>query len=74
MSFYKLVQFLKAYVNPEKIEVPIEICSYTAQSWLNKLGYEYKDICKNIFIDRHKQFDVIEDRANFLKVLEDLKP
>lgn len=56
------------------MEVSIEICLQTAQTCLNKLGYEYKDVCKNVFIDRHKQSGVVEDCANFLKVIKDLKP
>ena len=74
MSSYKLVQFLKDYVNSEEVEVPIEICSRTARTWLNKLGYEYKDVRKDVFIDGHERPDMVEDRANFLKVMEDLKP
>lgn len=74
MSSYKLVQFLKDYVNPEGMEVPIEIRSRTARSWLNKLGYEYKNVRKDVFIDEHERPDVMEDRATFLKVMEDLKP
>lgn len=29
LSFYKLVQFLKNYVNPQEVEIPIIICSRT---------------------------------------------
>ncbi len=28
----------------------------------------------DVFIDGHKQTDVIEDRVNFLKTTQDLKP
>lgn len=65
LSSYKLVQFLKDYVNPQGVEAPIEICLHTARTWLNKLGYEYKDLRKNVFIDGHKRPDVVEDSANF---------
>lgn len=74
LSSHKLVQFLKDYVNPQAVEVPIEIRSRTARTWLNKLGYEYKDVRKDVLIDGHERPDVVEDRANFLKVMEDLKP
>ncbi len=74
MSFYKLVQFLKNYVSPQGVETLIIICLRTAQSWLCKLGYVYKDVCKDVFVDGHEQSDVVEDRANFLKKMEELKP
>lgn len=74
LSSHKLVQFLKDYVNPQAVEVPTEIRSRTARTWLNKLGYEYKDVRKDVLIDGHERPDVVEDRANFLKVMEDLKP
>ena len=45
-----------------------------ARNWLCKLGLEYKDVCKDIFIDRHERSDVVEDRNNFLIKMEDLKP
>lgn len=74
MSSYKLVQFLKAYKNTQGIETPITIRSRTARRWLGKLGYEYKDVRKDVFIDGHERSDVVEDRNNFLKKMEELKP
>lgn len=74
MSSYKLVQFLKTYENTQGIKTPITIRSRTAQRWLRKLGYEYKNVRKNVFIDGHERSDVIEDRNNFLKKMEELKP
>lgn len=44
MSSYKLVQFLKNYINPQRMEIPIIIWSQTVQTWLRKLGYVYKDV------------------------------
>lgn len=65
---------MKDYVNPEGVETPIEICSQTAQNWLCKLGYEYKNVHKDMFIDGHKRSDVVEDRNKFLTRMKDLKP
>lgn len=31
-------------------------------------------MCKDVFIDRHEQSDVVEDRKNFLRKMEELKP
>ena len=70
LSSYKLVQFFKNYINPQRIEVLIEICSYMAQTWLNNLEYKYK----NVFLKEHKHPDVFKNCANFLKFMEDLKP
>ena len=72
LSSYKLVQF-KEYVNPEGIEIPIVICLHIAQTWLGKLGFVYKKVCKDVFIDRHKQLGVIEDQNLFLTRIEELK-
>ena len=74
LSSYKLVQFLRTYVSPEGIETPIVICSRIARKWLGKLGYEYKDVRKDVFVDRHERANVVEDCKNFLKRLEELKP
>ena len=54
LSSYKLVQFLKEYVNPEGIETPVVIRSRTAQTWLRKLGFVYKEVRKDVFIDGHE--------------------
>lgn len=56
------------------MEVLIEIHLCTTQCWLNKLGYEYKDVYKDVFIDAHRCLDIVEDHAKFLKVMKDLKP
>lgn len=41
---------------------------------MNKLEYEYKNVYKNLFIDKHKHLDVIEDCVNYLKFMKDLNP
>ena len=50
------------------------IRSRTARNWLRKLGYEYKDVRKDVFVDGHERSDVVEDRKNFLQKMEELKP
>ncbi len=65
---------MKNHVNPEGIKTPIEIRSQMTQNWLPKLKYEYKDVCKDVFIDRHECLDVLKDQNNFLSRIEDLKP
>lgn len=37
------------------------ICSYTVQKWLYNLEFENKKILKNIFINGHKQLNLIKD-------------
>ena len=54
LSFYKLVQFLKEYTNPEGIKTPVVIHSRTAQTWLRQLGFLYKEKRKNVFVDGHE--------------------
>lgn len=53
MSSYKLVQYLKQYVNAEGIPTPIVIRSRTARRWLHHLGFEYKEVKKVVFVDGH---------------------
>ena len=74
LSSYKLVQFLKEYVNPEGIKTPVVIRACTAQTWLRKLRFVYKEVRKNVFIDGHERPDVVEDRNRFLTKMEELKP
>ena len=38
------------------------------------MGYTYRDIKKDVFIDRHKRTNIIEDQKAFLKTMSDLKP
>ena len=74
LSFYALVAHLKAYINPEGTKNSVTICSKTARKWLNKLGYRYRHIGKNVFVDSHEQSDVIEDRKKFVKTMEEIEP
>lgn len=54
LNSYKLVQFLKEYINHEQKEIPIIIYSCIAQKWLHKLRFEYKKVCKDMFVDGHE--------------------
>ena len=74
LSFYKLVQFLKEYINPEGIKTHVLIRSCIAQTWLCKLRFIYKELRKDIFIDGHEQPDVVEDQNCFLIKIKELKP
>lgn len=56
------------------MKTPIIIGSHTAQRWLYKLGYEYKDVHKDVLIDGYEKSDIIEDRKVFLNKIEELKP
>lgn len=61
-------------MNPEGIQTSIEIKSRTARKWLHKLGFQYKDIKRDIFIDGYERPDVVEDRQKFLRIMKDLEP
>ena len=58
LSSYKLVQFLKTYVNPQGKEIPITIRSLIAQRWLS---YEYKNERNDVFIDRYERSNLVKD-------------
>ncbi len=38
------------------------------------IGFEYKDMKKDVFIYGHERPDVVEDRNNFLRLMDELKP
>lgn len=74
MSSHKFVQYLKEYVNSKNISNSIEIKSCTTCNWLYKLGFKYKNIKKDVFINKHKKLDIIQACENFVKVMKELKP
>lgn len=65
---------MKNYINPQRVKTAIMIYLRIVKTWLYKLKYVYKNISKNVFIDKHKQLDVVKDHINFLKKMEELKP
>lgn len=36
--------------------------------------YKYKDVQKNIFVNRHKRLDIVKDCKNVLQKIKKLKP
>ena len=48
------------------------IRSRTAQKWLNRLGYKWKEVQKGVFFDGHKREDVIEYQETFLNEMKSL--
>ena len=74
LNSYKLVQFLKNYVDINGVKISIVIRSRTARNWLRKFGYEYKDVYKDVLINWHEWPDVVEDCKAFLEKMEELKP
>lgn len=73
-SFYKLVQFFKYYLNQKRMKNQIEIKLRIVQNQVDKLRYEYKYICKDIFINKYEYLNMVEDRNNYLTRMKDLKP
>lgn len=41
---------------------------------LYKLDNNNKNICKDIFVDRYEQVDIVKDYKYFLTKIEELKP
>ncbi|KAI5847638.1 hypothetical protein DFP73DRAFT_455190, partial [Morchella snyderi] len=46
----------------------------TARRWLLKLGLNYNDVCKGVYIDRHERDDVLKYRISLIKELDELQP
>lgn len=44
------------------------------QRCLCNLGYKYKNVYKNVFVDKHKWSNVIKNCRNFVRKIERLKP
>ena len=65
---------MRDYVNLKGIQSPIEIKSRISRNWLYKLGFKYKDIKKDIFVDEYERLDVVEDRKKFSSTMKDLEP
>lgn len=61
LSSYKLVKFLKNYINPEKIEISVIIYFFISQKWLYKLEFQYKEVHKDMFIVWYEWLDGIKD-------------
>lgn len=65
---------MRNYINLKKIQSLIEIKSKTARNWLHKLGFEYKNEKKDVFVDRHERIDMVKDCKKFLSTMKDLEP
>jgi len=50
------------------------IRSRTARNWLKRLGYNWRDVKKGVFLDGHERDDVVEYRQRFLKDMNGLLP
>lgn len=69
-----LVQFLKIYFSSQGVKTLIMICLRIAQKWLWNLEYEYKNVSKDLFVDRCERSYFAEDYKNFLKKKKEFKP
>jgi hypothetical protein len=50
------------------------VTSRTARNWLKKLGYSWKDVTKDVFVDGHERDDVVRYRKEFLDTMDSLLP
>jgi hypothetical protein len=50
------------------------IRSRTARTWLKRLGYNWQDVKKGVFLDGHERDDVVEYRQKFLEDMHRLLP
>lgn len=60
-------------VRPDgNIDQRAEIRLRTAQKWLNRLGYKWKEVQKSVFFDAHEREGVVEYRETFLNEMKSL--
>lgn len=81
-----LARFVGEYLKSRTIENALQrqldtvgyardsITDRSARRWLNRLGFEWKDVRKNIYIDGHDRPEVLEYRKEFLMRMEALAP
>ena len=69
-----LVQFLKIYFSSQGVKTPIMICLRIAQRWLCNLEYGYKNVSKDVFVDKCERSHFAEDYKNFHKKKKEFKP
>lgn len=43
------------------------------QKWLHKLGFKYKIIKKDVYIDKYKCLDIVENCQKILKIMKNLE-
>ncbi len=73
MSLYKLVQYLKDYVNLERKKSLVQIKSRITRKRLHLLDYEYKNVKKDVFVDEYERLNVVEDYKRFFNKIKELK-
>ena len=67
------------YVNTELLRSAIDkgiikgITEWTACTWLEKLGFEYKYATKNTFVNVHERSDVVAHSKNYIKAFRELE-
>lgn len=64
---------MRDYVNLKGKQFLIEIKLQIVRKWLYKLGFEYKNIKKDIFIDMHQRSDIMGDYKRIFRKIEEHK-
>ena len=59
---------------PDRLRKRHGIHSRTARRWLRRLGYNWRDVKKGVFLDGHERPDVVEYRQSFLEEMHRLSP
>ena len=68
------MQFQKIYLNLIGIEISIVIWWKIAQRSQYKLRHVYKNVQKDVFINKYQLSDKVEEGKNLWKKKEELKP
>ena len=66
---HTFAQHLNEVILPT-LEIDGKITQRTAQRWLKfKLGYEFKEVKKGMYIDGHEHPDIIKEREEYIDVI-----
>jgi len=69
LASHELAKAVNEYLKEENIIGGAEdwehsISERTARIWLNKLGFQWKDVRKGVYVDSHERDDVVAYRQN----------
>lgn len=61
------------YINLKEVQSSIEIKFRIVYNKFHKLGFEYKNVKKDVFIGKYKCPDIVEEYKKFLTILKYLE-
>lgn len=73
----EVMETIEAAINAEETGASIEgptIQTRTIRRWLHRLGFDWREVKKGVFVDGHERPDVIQYRQEFVSTIRQLLP